>query len=124
MTRPRTVTLTTLDHGEVTLPEPSWCAGHDDHRPVHRVDLAHAGPIHRLTHNGALLWTAFVGQAPYASHPDQRGAGVYASQEGYAETLTPSGLYDLAASLEAHADRLRELADQLTTILDAPEVGG
>ena len=77
-TEPRTVTLATADHGNVTLPEPSWCVGHADHRPdTFRVDLAHAGPVHRLTHNGALLWTVLLGQAPCASRPEHRGVGLY-----------------------------------------------
>src|ERR1051325_5259239 len=32
-----TVTLPTEDHGDVTLEEPSWCAGHADHGPQHGV---------------------------------------------------------------------------------------
>ena len=117
-TEPRTVTLATSDHGNVTLPEPSWCRGHADHRPdTDRVDLAHDGHEHHLTHNGERLWTALIGQSPYASRPEHRGVGVYVTQEGYERTLDPAGLYDLAASLDAHADQLRGLADQLARIL-------
>jgi hypothetical protein len=122
-TEPRTITLPTEDHGDVTLDEPSWCAGHADHRPdTYRVDLDHKGVEHRLHHLGELLWTAFLGQAPYASRPEHRGIGVYVEQGSYARTLDPAGLYDLAATLETHADQLRELADQLTRILDRGEV--
>lgn len=115
---PRTVTLATADHGPVTVEEPSWCVGHADHRPdSYRVDLDHKGPEHLLTHNGELLWTVFLGEAPFATHPKHRGIGIYVEQGSYARTLDPTGLYDLAAAFEAHADRLRELADQLTAIL-------
>jgi hypothetical protein len=115
---PRTVTLPTEDHGDVTLPEPSWCAGHADHRPdSYRVDLTHKGPEHRLHHQGQLLWTVFLGQAPCATAPDHRGVGLYVEQSSYALTLDPNGLYDLAATFETHADRLRALADQLAAIL-------
>lgn len=118
MTEPRTVTLPTEDAGDVTLPEPSWCAGHADHRPdTYRVDLDHKGPEHRLTHHGELLWTVFLGQAPFASRPEQRTTGVFVEQASYARTLNPTQLYDLAATLDGHADRLRELADQLAEIL-------
>lgn len=118
MTEPRTVTLPTEDAGDITLPEPSWCAGHADHRPdTYRVDLDHKGPEHRLTHHGELLWTVFLGQAPFASRPEQRTTGVFVEQASYARTLNPTQLYDLAATLDGHADRLRELADQLAEIL-------
>ncbi|MFC4500647.1 MULTISPECIES: DUF6907 domain-containing protein [Streptomyces] len=119
---PRTVTLDTEDFGPVTLPEPSWCAGHQNHLPdSYRIDLDHKGPEHRLTHDGELLWTAFVAEAPYASRPEARALGVYVEQGSYAYTLNATELYDLAASFEAHADRIRELADQLTAILDGGE---
>ncbi|MFJ1808525.1 MULTISPECIES: DUF6907 domain-containing protein [unclassified Streptomyces] len=118
-TEPRTVTLPTIDAGDVTIPEPSWCVGHADHRPdSYRADLDHKGPEHRLTHRGERLWTAFVGQAPYASIPAARSLGVFVEQGNYARTLDPVGLYDLAATFEAHADRLRELADQLPGLRD------
>lgn len=115
---PRSVTLPTLDHGDVTLPEPSWCAGHTDHRSdSYRVDLDHKGPEHTLSHLGEPLWKAFLGQAPFATNPAHRGVGVYVEQGSYAHTLDPAGLYELAATFEAHADRLRELADQLSAVL-------
>jgi hypothetical protein len=118
VTEPRTVTLPTEDAGDVTLPEPTWCAGHADHRPdTYRVDLDHKGPEHRLTHNGELLWTAFVGESPFASRPETRAPGLFVEQASFARTLSPEAVYDLAATFEAHADRLRELADQLTAIL-------
>lgn len=121
---PRIVTLATSDHGDVTLPEPSWCLGHADHRPAsYRVDLDHKGPEHRLAHNGELLWTAFLDQALYASGPQARTLGVYVEQGSYAHTLDPAGLYDLAAALDAHAGRLREIADQLSAVQDEEAPG-
>ncbi|MGX1512215.1 DUF6907 domain-containing protein [Streptomyces collinus] len=38
------VTLKTLDHGEVTVPEPAWCVGHDNEIVGHLADLTHNGP--------------------------------------------------------------------------------
>ncbi|MFC7892705.1 DUF6907 domain-containing protein [Streptomyces sp. NPDC057381] len=40
-----TVTLQTLDHGEVTVPEPAWCVGHDDDIVGHLADTTHNGAI-------------------------------------------------------------------------------
>lgn len=118
MSEPLTITLPTADHGPVTLDEPAWCVGHGDHRPdSHRADLDHKGPEHRLTHNGNLLWTAFLGESPFASRPEQRATGVYVEQGSYARTLDAASLYDLAATFEAHADQLRDLADQLQALL-------
>lgn len=117
-TEPRTVTLPTLDAGDVTLAEPSWCVGHADHRPdSYRVDLDHKGPEHLLRFQGEVLWTALLGQAPCATVPEHRGLGLFVEQGAYAHTLDPVGLYDLAATFEAHADRLRELADRLGALL-------
>lgn len=39
-----TVTLQTLDQGEVTVPEPAWCVGHDNEIVGHLADLTHNGP--------------------------------------------------------------------------------
>lgn len=117
-----TVTLVTVDHGPVTMPEPTWCAGHADHRPeTYRVDLDHKGPEHHLTHDGEALWVALLTQAPYATLPEHRGLGVYVDQQDYAYTLDPAGLYALAASMDTHADRLRDLADRLAVLLAGGE---
>jgi len=120
----RTVTLPTLDHGDVTLPEPSWCAGHADHRPdTYRVDLDHKGEEYLLRHNGELLWTAFLGEAPFATRPEHRGIGLYVEQGSYARTLDPTALYSLAAALDTHADLLRTLADDLVRVLAEEATG-
>ncbi|MFJ5728780.1 DUF6907 domain-containing protein [Streptomyces paradoxus] len=37
------VTLQTLDQGDVTVPEPTWCLGHDDEPVEHRADITHNG---------------------------------------------------------------------------------
>lgn len=36
-----TVTLDTVDHGEVTVPEPAWCIGHSWQPNPHRADITH-----------------------------------------------------------------------------------
>lgn len=120
MTEPRTVTLATADHGNVVLPEPSWCAGHADHDPeAMRADLIHAGPAVDCTFLGVILLTAELVQSPYAS-PSPRylggrtpGVSIYP----LGKTLAPADLYSLAAQLDAYADRLRDMADQLSTAL-------
>ncbi|MEU8531576.1 DUF6907 domain-containing protein [Streptomyces parvulus] len=112
-TEPRTVTLATTDHGDVTLPCPSWCAGHNDHRPQYRTDLAHAGPDVVLKFRGRVLSEACLDQAPLAEAAS-RDVQVSVSLTGTA--LDARGVYELAADLDTYADRLRDLADQLLVI--------
>ncbi|HET9326415.1 MAG TPA: hypothetical protein VFQ05_06580 [Candidatus Eisenbacteria bacterium] len=116
---PRTITLATADHGDVTLPEPSWCRGHADHRPgTYRSDLTHYSTETVLTYQGAELFRLMVTESPYATLPEQRAVCAFLEQADYTSDFTPAGLYDLAASLDAHADRLREFADRLAVLLD------
>ncbi|GAQ69700.1 hypothetical protein T45_01431 [Streptomyces turgidiscabies] len=119
MNEPRTITLPTTDHGDVTIPEPSWCAGHDDHRPGYRVDLSHKGPDVTLAFHGAEVINACLVRSPYATLVDPALGGPTPGVSVYppGRTLTPVDLYSLAAALDTYADRLRDLADELTALL-------
>jgi hypothetical protein len=117
----RIVTLQTADHGPVTLEEPAWCAGHQDHHPgTYRADLTHYGPEHRLTFNGVELFRLMLAQTPYADRAS-RDTCAYVEQSGSTGSLTPAGVYDLAAALDHAADRMREFADRLAVLLDGSE---
>lgn len=121
---PRTITLPTVDHGDVTLDEPPWCAGHTHHDPLtERADLMHAGPTIECTQLGHTLMVAQLVQHPYATSSDprlgSRTTGV--SVDPLARTLDPTDLYILAVALDSYADQLRGLADQLTGILAGGE---
>lgn len=121
MTEPRTITLPTADHGDVTLVCPAWCMGHTDHQPdTYRADILHSGPDTVLAFHGAELFTACLVQSPYAtsSDPELGGPTPGVSVSPPWRTLTPASLYSLAAALDGYADQLRDLADQLTVILD------
>jgi hypothetical protein len=114
-TEPRTITLATEDFGNVTLDEPAWCIGHPDHRPdSHRADILHAGPDVALVFQGHDIGDASLVQSPYAELP---GGGLGVSVSLIGRTLDPIGLYDFAATLDRHADQLRDLADQLHALL-------
>lgn len=124
MTAPRTITLPTADHGNVTLPCPQWCVGHADHRPdTHRADIHHSGPDIVLAFHGAELFTACLVQSPYAtlSTPELGGRTTGVSVYPPGRTLDPVQLYSLAAALDGYADQLRDLADQLAAILAGGE---
>ncbi|AWT43183.1 hypothetical protein DMT42_13195 [Streptomyces actuosus] len=111
----RTITLPTIDHGDVTIPEPEWCAGHADHDPnTARTDLAHASAEVPLTFRGHTLSAACLVQDPFAEKTSRQP---YASELLYGRKLDAAGLYTYAAALDAYADQLRDLADRLDTLL-------
>ncbi|WP_405645877.1 DUF6907 domain-containing protein [Streptomyces sp. NBC_00019] len=119
MTAPRTITLPTVDHGNVTVPEPSWCTGHDGQQPGHRVDIVHKGPNVVLSFLGAEILAAGLAQCPFTTvaGPELGGPTVGVSVYPPGRVLTPVALYDLAATLDAYADRLRGLADELAALI-------
>ncbi|WP_371580171.1 hypothetical protein [Streptomyces sp. NBC_01314] len=116
----RTVTLPTTDFGNVTLLEPGWCIGHPNHRPEdQRVDILHSGPDVTLTFRGHHIADACLVQSPFTTIdiPEicSRMPGVSVSLIG--RTLDPVGLHEMAATLDGYADRLRDMADELTQLL-------
>ncbi|MFI6895283.1 DUF6907 domain-containing protein [Streptomyces sp. NPDC050256] len=114
MTAPRTVTVPTLDQGDVTFAEPSWCAGHST-RPEYRCDIGHVGAAHLLTYSGTELGRAALAQNPFAESSD-RSVRVVVSLGVDGLGLTPSELDDLAAALVDYAGTLRHLARLLGTL--------
>ncbi|WP_432085721.1 DUF6907 domain-containing protein [Streptomyces sp. bgisy095] len=111
------VSLPTFDGGAVRLVEPSWCAGHADHVPCHRVDLSHTGTEHQLTlFDGNDLMRAMLSRYPCSTAPEQCRTGLYVEQGGYAATLDAEGVRRLAGTLTAHAMELRRLADRLAVL--------
>jgi hypothetical protein len=120
VTTEHSIVLATADHGPVTLPEPSWCAGHTHHDPeTLRVDLIHAGPVVECLYRGRTLLAAELVQSPFAdsSDPHLGGRTPGVSVHPLGQTLDPTELYTLAADLDRYADVLRDLADRLDTIL-------
>ncbi|WP_455361983.1 DUF6907 domain-containing protein [Streptomyces sp. SYSU K21746] len=117
MTGPRTVTVHTLDHGNVTLSEPSWCLGHEAQHPEYQVDLIHTGPAYTLDFRGVQLVAAMFVQSPHADAPEAQQTGVYVEFTSYGKRLDPAGLDQLAAALVEEAAELRALARQLSVML-------
>ncbi|MGY4994059.1 DUF6907 domain-containing protein [Streptomyces sp. 900105245] len=107
-----TVTVHTLDHGSLILPEPGWCAGEHPF-DGQRDEFTHYGAEQPLHFRGQLLWTAMLAQAPFSSSPL---VGAYIEQTGWAATLDPAGLRALADVEQVHADSLRRLAAQLAAL--------
>ncbi|MFF1336370.1 DUF6907 domain-containing protein [Streptomyces sp. NPDC058290] len=105
MTAPGIVSVRTVDHGVVDLPEPSWCVKvHRD--DVHRADISHQGAEHAakvdIPGTGRVSFlTAFLSQYPFAEHGSRRIA-VAVEIEGEHYEFDPAGLGDLAAALTSH----------------------
>lgn len=122
MSTPRTVTVQTVDHGPVTFTCPPWCTGdHHEQDGGYRADISHDSEKTPLTYNGVRLGYLEISQAPFAEHATRtvQGFVVVAYGETYGQDtgLDPAGLYDLAACMDSHADKVRDLADQLTALL-------
>ncbi|MFF4166893.1 DUF6907 domain-containing protein [Streptomyces sp. NPDC001741] len=115
MTTQRTVTVPTLDHGDITIPEPDWCTGHQGARPQYRSDLGHTGAQHHLVYEGAELGTAMLVQDPFVVRAD-RSIKVLVELGGDGVSLDPNELEALAAALVGYASVLRELALQLAVL--------
>lgn len=103
----RTVTVPTIDHGDVTVPEPFWCVGH--HPPGgYRADLAHEGEelalvVETPCHGPVRALSAALYQAPFSSTQ----TGVVAAVE-FGEPFT-------SQSHDYSAEQLAALADSLVS---------
>lgn len=114
MTGARTVTVPTLDHGPVTLPEPAWCTGHDD-RPVEAlVDVHHSGHEHVVHYGGGIELRAELVAYPYGSRPVP--VSLHVEVDTSDVTLDPPGLEAFATILDEQAAELRRLALRLAVL--------
>lgn len=101
-----TVTLLTEDRGEVTVPEPEWCVGHEGDSVGHYSDLGHTGPPVVLEFDGRRLLAARLSWGPSSEpHPvvdvDELPAG-----------LDPQETRELAARTGLYAGELYRLANE------------
>lgn len=120
MTEPRTHTIRTLDHGDVTITCPPWCTGEHE-QDGYRIDIAHYGREHTLTlpvHRGhAEVMLVALEQRPFADR--WPGTEPFVSV-GFGGDHHPAGVFGLecmAIELERHAEVLREQARQLALLL-------
>lgn len=117
MTAPRTITIPTADHGDVTVTEPDWCTA--DHTfEGYREDIEHSGATTHL-----LIPTECHGQVralpvsfvwrPFSPTSDQITAAIEMDQW---HEFDPAGLHQVADALIEHATTLRVYARQLATL--------
>lgn len=110
--REGTVTLQTLDHGEVTIPEPGWCTGHDGDLVGDLADVSHDGPpVQAALHGDTPVMQAHISHAPYLQI-DPEPHPVLAVHLDYSGDLGPAEGRALSRTLRAASARLdRVLAE-------------
>ncbi|MEV6651185.1 hypothetical protein [Streptomyces sp. NPDC051219] len=112
MKTPRTVTVQTIDHGPVTIPEPEWCrgehpAGWERSAIVHYgADLPASVPV-----PGGRAGTAAASLVQRPFDDDTRTLVEVELDQHYA--FDAAGLDLVAAALVEHASVLRHLAREL-----------
>lgn len=112
-----TVSLQTLDSGEVTIREPAWCVGHDGDEVLHLRDVSHEGPtvVGRVeTVRGVEeILPAHLSWGPFGElQPEPEPV---AAVHGL-PSMGPDELRGLAAEVALHAGRLYSLANDLDRI--------
>jgi len=107
------VTLTTLDHGEITIAEPEWCTGHDGEQIVQRVDVTHVGATTAGEYAGVEFLPARISWGPFAElRPEPYPLADVDEFPG----MDPAQLRELAAEVGLHAGRLYSKANELDRI--------
>lgn len=116
MSEERTVTVPTLVTSlvDVTVPEPTWCRGHEDLPANALVDLGHRGPEHHLGTDDHPVLFAQLAQYPHGSGP--RDIRLYIGPDGEPGSLAPVEVEALADALIEAAEQLRTLALQLAVL--------
>jgi hypothetical protein len=110
----RTVTVSTLDHGPVTLAEPAWCVGHPAEPAEYRDDVHHAAAEYVVDYDGLSVLAAELVEYPFGLHPVPASVHVDITVPGL--TLDPPGLEALAGILTAQAAELHRLALRLAVL--------
>ncbi|MET8401407.1 hypothetical protein [Streptomyces sp900116325] len=117
MTAPRTVTVHTADHGDVTIPEPQWCIAPHDFEG-YRVDIEHHGTrtpllVPTACHGLAEALPVFFAWRPFSPTDSQIHAVIELDQW---HEFDPAGLEAAAAALVEHAAVLRVHARELAAL--------
>lgn len=120
MSAPRTVTVPTRDHGDVTIPCPDWCTGEYHQRRGARVDITHTSAdicFNVETSDGPVTaMRAVFEQRPFTEREPGRGVFVAVELDGEWYPCSPQQLDRIAAALTVHSVHLRTLAQQLAVL--------
>ncbi|MFE4701442.1 DUF6907 domain-containing protein [Streptomyces sp. NPDC056738] len=112
-----TVTVQTLDSGEVTVPEPAWCLGHDDENVSYLADLTHNGarttaPLVTAKYGLAQIMHAYISHAPHAQQQPEPKPLLSFLLDGHGD-LDPADGHNLARALRVAAVRIERMATDL-----------
>lgn len=115
--RDRTVILQTDDHGEVTVPEPAWCIGHDDDLVGYLADITHNGPaitadVITSRYGRTQILEARITQAPHGEIRPEPLPLLHVHLDVDATVATEDGRH-IAQALRAAAVRIDRTLDQL-----------
>lgn len=116
---PRTAHINILVTKSREVPEPSWCAGHDDDRAQFLTDITHNGPEITCrvdTRRGtADFLTAWISQSPYLPEPEV--LPVLAIEiDGDTLNCGPDDVRTFTNLIRAHCDVLDGLAIELERV--------
>ncbi|QDN58692.1 hypothetical protein [Streptomyces sp. S1D4-20] len=116
-TEPRTAQVDVFVTKSLEIDEPDWCVGHRDDLAQYKVDITHYGPEHAIASHGFDLFSARLGQSPFADRATS-DLVLYVEQTNLTGSLNPDEVDALADALIEAAARLRELGRDLAAILD------
>ncbi|MFI5803018.1 DUF6907 domain-containing protein [Streptomyces sp. NPDC051561] len=117
MSAVRTVTVHTVDHGPVTIPEPSWCRGKHASE-AYREDIEHQGDEFRAwvptaCHGDVTALAMALVQRPFSPSERRTMAAVYVDGEWH--EFDGSGLRFVAESVWRFA---MDVMPQLAALVD------
>ncbi|RPE44139.1 hypothetical protein EDD90_7369 [Streptomyces sp. Ag109_O5-1] len=123
--REGTVTLDTVDHGEVTVDEPAWCIGHDDDTVGYLADVTHNGapvtaPIVTGRYGPSKIMTARISHAPHAVELPEPFPLLSVELDAHGD-LDPADGHNLARALRLAAVRVERLVAELEAVRRAEQ---
>jgi hypothetical protein len=105
-----TVTLQTVDRGEVSVPEPEWCVGHEGDPVSHFTDISHTGRPVPLEFDGNQLMVARLSWGPFSELRPEPFPVVDVDE--LPRGLDPQETRELAARTGLYAGELYRLANE------------
>ncbi|MFF1743890.1 DUF6907 domain-containing protein [Streptomyces mirabilis] len=115
-TEPRTAQVDVFVTKSLEIDEPDWCIGHRDDLAQYKVDITHYGPGTVVGANGFDLFSARLGQSPFADLAT-RDLVLYIEQIQFTASLNPDEVEALADALVQAATSLRALGHEFAAIL-------
>lgn len=116
----RTVTIPTVDHGDVEVECPEWCTGDYHQAAGHRVDITHTSPETELTvpvpGGAAVLLRVDLELRPFTERPPRNTVFASVEVDGDRYACDPEQLDTIARGLVEAATQLRSFARRLAVL--------